>query len=116
MTIQYQQQLSNGTWVDIDDAQFERLAAKVLEREVWFAPRQNRAPMTTIEEVKAAAAKTPQRWDTDWYTQIRVKPAPPAPKAVEMVKCRCGHTVEATLVMNTSRGTSCPDCYDRMSD
>lgn len=32
------------------------------------------------------------------------------------VVCDCGHTVAANLVMNASRGTSCPDCYDRMSD
>jgi len=35
---------------------------------------------------------------------------------VEMVRCDCGHTVARNLVMSTSRGTSCPDCYDRMSD
>jgi hypothetical protein len=32
------------------------------------------------------------------------------------VRCDCGHTVSQNLVMNTSRGTACPDCYDRMSD
>jgi hypothetical protein len=35
---------------------------------------------------------------------------------VEMTKCSCGHTVPSTLVMNASLGSSCPDCYDRMSD
>ena len=37
----------------------------------------------------------------------------PAP---ELVKCVCGHRVPRSLVMNASMGTSCPDCYDRMSD
>ena len=32
------------------------------------------------------------------------------------VRCACGHTVWANLVMSTSCGTSCPDCYDRMSE
>lgn len=32
------------------------------------------------------------------------------------VKCDCGHYVEKGLVMSASMGTSCPDCYDRMSD
>lgn len=35
---------------------------------------------------------------------------------VEMVRCNCGHTVPRNLVMSASRGTACPDCYDRMSD
>jgi len=34
---------------------------------------------------------------------------------VEMVKCSCGHTVPRSQVMSASLGTSCPDCYDRMS-
>lgn len=33
-----------------------------------------------------------------------------------MVKCSCGHTIKKNMVMNASLGTSCPDCYDRMSD
>jgi RNase P/RNase MRP subunit p29 len=37
-------------------------------------------------------------------------------KPVEMVHCDCGHSVERGLVMTTSQGASCPDCYDRMSD
>ena len=34
---------------------------------------------------------------------------------VEAVHCDCGHTVARNLVMSASRGSSCPDCYDRMS-
>lgn len=37
-------------------------------------------------------------------------------KPVQLVRCSCGHSVESALVMSASRGTSCPDCYDRMSD
>ena len=32
-----------------------------------------------------------------------------------MVKCDCGHSAADSQVMSTSSGTSCPDCYDRMS-
>lgn len=35
---------------------------------------------------------------------------------VELVKCDCGHSVPRGVVMNASMGTSCPACYDRMSD
>jgi hypothetical protein len=52
---------------------------------------------------------------TDWDAMIRYKPAAREPIAVELVKCDCGHTVPRIQVMNTSTGTSCPDCYDRMS-
>lgn len=34
---------------------------------------------------------------------------------VELVKCSCGHTVPREWVMSAALGTSCPDCYDRMS-
>lgn len=36
--------------------------------------------------------------------------------AIQLVRCACGHSVPASQVMNASLGTSCPDCYDRMSD
>lgn len=38
-----------------------------------------------------------------------------APQAVELVRCDCGHSVPRVQVMSASLGTSCPDCYDRMS-
>jgi hypothetical protein len=36
--------------------------------------------------------------------------------SIELVTCSCGCEVPRALVMNSSMGTSCPDCYDRMSD
>lgn len=36
--------------------------------------------------------------------------------AARLVRCACGHTVTTGQVMSASLGTSCPDCYDRMSD
>lgn len=33
-----------------------------------------------------------------------------------MVRCDCGCMCEEALVISASLGTSCPDCYDRMSD
>lgn len=37
------------------------------------------------------------------------------PKSEEEVLCACGHKVPKSLVMTTSLGSSCPDCYDKMS-
>jgi hypothetical protein len=34
----------------------------------------------------------------------------------KMAMCDCGHEVEVGQRMSASLGTSCPDCYDRMSD
>jgi hypothetical protein len=34
----------------------------------------------------------------------------------EMVACDCGHECGAAMVMSASMGTSCPDCYDTLSD
>lgn len=33
-----------------------------------------------------------------------------------IVHCGCGCDYEKSLVMSTSAGTSCPDCYDAMSE
>ncbi len=35
---------------------------------------------------------------------------------IEMVKCSCGHTIPKNQVMSASMGTSCSNCYDRMSE
>ena len=35
--------------------------------------------------------------------------------SVEMVRCDCGHDVPRIQCMSASLGSSCPDCYDRMS-
>jgi hypothetical protein len=34
----------------------------------------------------------------------------------DLVECDCGHECGAAMVMSASMGTSCPDCYDTLSD
>lgn len=51
-------------------------------------------------------------YDHSWGVIGRKKSAP----KVEMLECDCGHTVPAGQRMSASRGISCPDCYDRMSN
>ena len=48
--------------------------------------------------------------------QINEQRAQPPVTDPEVVRCACGHIAARSVVMSTSRGTSCPDCYDRMSD
>lgn len=50
------------------------------------------------------------------HLYTRPRPARRAPKPVEVVRCDCGHDVPRRMQMNASMGTSCPRCYDRMSD
>ena len=56
--------------------------------------------------------------DVTWGLQHDECPAIPSPPPQRpqrpMRRLDCGHY--SSEVLNTSRGTSCPRCYDRMSD
>jgi hypothetical protein len=58
------------------------------------------------------AKRAPLDADYEAAQAARRAAAPP----VKMVKCSCGHTVPSGSVMSASMGSSCPDCYDRMSN
>ena len=58
------------------------------------------------------AGKVPASTPMDEVEAARLQPI----RRERMVKCSCGHTVPASWVMSASLGTSCPDCYDDMSD
>jgi hypothetical protein len=111
-----QRQYENGQWWD--DERSEKFIGMVLAREPEFAPIDGREPMVTRQHVLdyLATGKT-LRYSCDWYANIRDADAlkPRATRPVVMVNCDCGHSVSAGLVMSASRGTSCHDCYDRMS-
>jgi len=119
-----QRQLSNGTsWVD--DERTEYFFDMVLAREVWFAPRQKRQPMTTYQEItELLEAGETIHYDNDWYANLRcgdahqrkIEVRQAKQKPIETVLADCGHVVDRVLVMSASLGTSCPDCYDEMSN
>jgi hypothetical protein len=114
--MKFQRKLSNGSW--IDENRVDDFVDIILEREPWFAPRVKREPMATRQQVLdfLASGKT-INYGSDWYAEVRDADAfaPRQPKQIVEVKCDCGHTVAKSLVMSASLGTSCPDCYDRMS-
>lgn len=58
------------------------------------------------------AGKAPASTPMDDYQAAQLQPLKPE----RLVKCDCGHTVPASWVMRANLGTSCPDCYDDMSD
>ena len=86
-----------------------------------------RSPASTRDELVAAleAGVVVQSGD-DWDDQVRCGEAADrreserqaraaARPAVELVRCDCGHRVPRGSVMSASLGSSCPECYDRMS-
>lgn len=100
-----QYQLSNGNWIDCKDRNEEFLTRCAtqsgLDREC------------TIRAL--SSGKTLRNDSDDWYSNCRFKPEPVKIVVAELVKCSCGHSVPKISVMNASLGTSCPDCYDRLS-
>ena len=116
--MKFQTKNSAGYWVDeTDETRINMFLDLVLAREAWFAKRQNREPMTTRQQVKDFLATSQTiHYDNDWYAMVRDADALvklSRPNIVEL--CGCGHSVVPNLVMSTSTGTSCPDCYDKMS-
>jgi hypothetical protein len=114
--MQLLKQYSNGTWGRIEDERIDFYIENILKRESWLAPRLKREPMTHKEEV-LNYLKTGKElhWDDEWYAKIKMDMSEPPERPVEMVKCDCGHTVSRCMVMSSSTGLSCPECYDRMS-
>jgi hypothetical protein len=107
MTLQYQ--LGNGQWINCENEN------RVEQFIGWAINRQNKTREQIIEKLAAGEKVC---FGSDWYNFIRdedsikttVRPV------AEMIKCACGHTVAKSTAMTTAHGTSCPDCYDRMSN
>jgi len=104
-----QAKLSNGSWIDMNEDELNQCLDAAMEKTMY----EGKARADLIELL--SAGKT-LYCGSDWYAQFRMKPAPRQPMPVVEFRCDCGHTVAKSLVMNASLGTSCPDCYDRMSD
>jgi len=115
--MKFQRMLSNGKWTDED--RIDMFIERVLAIEPRMAAFEKREVLTTKQAVLAAMATGKVfTHDTDWYSKVRdldgfvaSKPAP-----VEMVRCDCGHSIPRNQRMSSSSGTSCPNCYDRMSN
>lgn len=75
---------------------------------------------TTLAEAETAVAGFWER-KRSWAEQQRViwerRQAEEANRlAPVLVLADCGHEVPASQIMRASMGTTCPDCYDRMSN
>ena len=77
-----------------------------------------------VDELEAAirpvytGKQSPNFYYDHGMEMIRICPniRNPIARDRELVKCSCGHTVPKNQVMSASLGSSCPNCYDRMSD
>jgi len=111
--MQLQRRYQNGKWYDENEP--ERFIAMAAEHH-GVSPDIIRQ---RLESSKRREREIRYRAD-DWYPYIRLTPPPRRPRRIDYPDGRqldCGCTVEmAHEVMSSSRGTSCPNCYDRMSD
>lgn len=132
-----QRQLSNGAWIDCKDRTEEflqfcmasnRISAdgKINNRETYATDR----TLTRDEAIAALEAGRGLRNDRDdWYSNCRDGEAHDRKMAGHRARAEagkdypagrrldCGHTVYYSAhVMSASLGSSCPECYDRMSN
>lgn len=97
---------------------FEKASGDKLEGLIAQAATFNSVSADAIREMLAAGqavkwCKSPNYYYDHSYGVIRAQRSAPQPK---LVRCACGHSTSPELVMSTSSGSSCPDCYDRMSE
>ena len=102
------------SWKPVDEA----TANAALDQAAAFEKMDRAELEKLLNDGRGAAAKTGKQSPNYYYDhgmeQIRAVAAPkPAPA---LVKCSCGHSVPRGSVMSASMGSSCPDCYDRMSE
>ena len=109
-----QTMLSNGEWTEVTADRMEM----TLDRAVRYNNGQYSRPTYATREAvtEALDAGVTIEIGTDWYSRLRRTPEPVATLEPEMVECDCGHRCSRESRMAASLGTSCPDCYDRMSD
>ena len=98
------------TWKTPTQADLEQAITGAMEIE-----RKSRDEIVAMLESGKSVkwCKSPNFYYDHSYGVIGRKRSAPS---VNTVKCDCGHTVPASQRMSASLGTSCPDCYDRMSD
>ena len=114
-----QYQLSNGDWQDIDEQYINNYLDAALKRESVI----ERGITTRQQLMELLETGEKIKYDAEiWYGWIRNKNAQPKPRITQPDyptgrRLSCGHTVHYRHeVMSASLGTSCADCYDRMSN
>ena len=120
-TVEHSYEMTSGyagsmglTWKPVD----QETANEALDRAALFLGYPNRAALEVIlNDGRCLPAKTGKQSPNYYYDHgmEMIRSTNSTPPKIEMVKCSCGCTIPRSQVMNASIGTSCPDCYDRMS-
>jgi len=130
MKLQYQ--LSNGNYIDVLNGREEHFLNAAIEFDQKY-PATYRGKLglqTTQDAILHLEQGRELRHGSDWYDQIRDGEAHERKLAIAKArrnndpnysnagwKLDCGCIVHwRSHVMNSSQGTSCADCYDRMSN
>jgi len=72
---QYEVLDSGGRWTEKDEQTIKRIINSILNRESWFAEREDREPMKSIDDVlEYIEKKGATSFGSDWYERIRIKP------------------------------------------
>lgn len=116
-----QYRLSSGGWVNCEKRTEEFLLMceeynRVdVDGDVVQRFSSEHKPLTRSEVLAMLRAGHTLRNDEgDWYDQCRFEPIEKIEK-IEKIKAGCGCTIDKRGLMGASLGTSCSNCYDRMS-
>jgi len=101
-------------WSPVDAA----TANAALDQAAAFEKIERAVLETLLNDGRGLAARTGKQSPNHYYDHGMelIRSTNRAAPQREMVKCSCGHAVPRGQVMSASMGTSCPDCYDRMSE
>ena len=128
--LKLQYQLSNGNWINTNERTDEFLTYceqnNGVDANGKVVPIHSAVRALTRDEVVSAllSGRELNNGGADWYSSCRSeipviekrKMRDAAQARVEYVKCDCGHSIPRSSVMSASLGTSCPDCYDLLSN
>lgn len=127
-----QKKLSNGSYVDVSpEYQINLLNAAIAFDQKYPDTYRGKLGLASVEDaIKYLEQGRELRFGSDWYNQIRDNEAHERQLAAARTKrdndpnysdtgwkLDCGCVVHwRSHIMNASMGTSCTDCYDRMSN
>lgn len=100
-------------WKMVDEA----TANTAIDQAAAFEKIDRAELVKLLNDGRGAAAKTGKQSPNYYYDHgmEQIRSANRMPVEIKLVKCDCGCSVPKISVMNASMGTSCPDCYDKMS-
>jgi len=117
-----QRRLDNASWIDEDRK--SEFIARAVARDAEIAQYTKQVPKTEqeIRDILTTGATIP--YGQDWYAELRDANAQPCPRPERrqwdypngrLLDCSCTVYYQGQ-VMSASLGSTCQECYDRMSN